>query len=397
MIRQLLKRRDGVTNVIKSKACQLFIFIVFSSFVLFSLNSAAVSRKQMREENLKELQIPIIHVKGTHYDVGYQLGTQLKDNLMRRVEQLKKRKDWGNIKAESDLFLQYSQRYVPEYVTEIQGAADGAELELEELFPTICEEIGSWGYEYTMGCSDLIASNDVTEDGSVLVAHNNDTSVATQDYVTIIHYAVSGEPEIIAVGYGGLGISVGYNSAGISLTGNQVDSNDMRTGVPRMLLVRKILAATRIGEAIDAAILKYRASNYNQVIADDHGEIYSIEGSATDYEALYATDGYLVHTNHYVSPRMRRFELDSNLISGSLVRYNRGMRLLKSNRGKISVEKLKEFLSDHVNHPYAICRHAKKIKTTFSIIINLNTLTMWLAKGNPCEVKYNEYKLFSPK
>ena len=164
-----------------------------------------------------------------------------------------------------------------------------------------------------------------------------------------------------------------------------------------MLLVRKILAATRIGEAIDAAILKNRASNYNQVISNSHGEIYSIEGSATDYEALYATDGYLVHTNHYVSPRMKKFEFDSNLISGSLVRYNRGMRLLKNNRGKICVEKLKEFLSDHVNHPYGICRHGKRIKTTFSIIINLNTLTMWLAKGNPCEVKYNEYKAFSRK
>jgi isopenicillin-N N-acyltransferase-like protein len=390
-------RRDEVNSVMKSRAYQLFLCVVFSSFVLSPLSNAEVTEKPMKAEKLKELQIPIIHVKGTHYDAGCQLGTQLKENLIRQVEQLRKRKDWEKIKAESNLFLQYSKRDVPEYVTEIQGAADGAGLELEELFPTICEEIGSWGYEYTIGCSDLIASNDVTEDGSVLVAHNNDTSVATQDHVTIIHYAVAGEPEIIAVGYGGLGISVGYNSAGISLTGNQVDSNDMRAGVPRMLLVRKILAATRIGEAIDAAILKNRASNYNQVISNSHGEIYSIEGSATDYEALYATDGYLVHTNHYVSPRMKKFEFDSNLISGSLVRYNRGMRLLKNNRGKICVEKLKEFLSDHVNHPYGICRQGKRIKTTFSIIINLNTLTMWLAKGNPCEVKYNEYKPFSPK
>lgn len=211
------------------------------------------------------------------------------------------------------------------------------------------------------------------------------------------HYEVDGEPEIIAVGYGGLGISVGYNSAGISLTGNQVNSNDMRVGVPRMLLVRKILAARRIGEAIDAAVLKHRASNYNQVITDDNGEIYSIEGSATDYEPIYATDGYLVHTNHYVSPWMRRFEFDPNRITCSLVRYNRGRRLLKNNLGKITVEKLKEFLSDHVNYPDSICRHGERIKTTFSIILNLNTLTMWLARGNPCEVKYNEYNFFSKK
>jgi isopenicillin-N N-acyltransferase-like protein len=262
---------------------------------------------------------------------------------------------------------------------------------------TICEEIGSRGYEYTAGCSDLIASNDVTEDGSVLVSHNNDTSVSSQDSVTIVHYKVKGEPEIIGVGYGGYGMSVGYNSAGISLTGNQLNSNDMRVGVTRMLLVRKILAAKRIGEAIDAATLKQRASNYNQVITDSNGEIYSIEGSATDYAALYATDGYHVHTNHYVAPWMRKFEYDPTRISCSIVRYNRANRLLKNNVGKITVEKLKELLSDHVNRPESICRHGDRVKTTFSIIINLNTLTMWLAKGNPCEVKYNEYNLFSKK
>jgi isopenicillin-N N-acyltransferase-like protein len=94
---------------------------------------------------------------------------------------------------------------------------------------------------------------------------------------------------------------------------------------------------------------------------------------------------------------MRRFEFDPNRITGSLIRYNRGMRLLKNHLGKINIEKLKEFLSDHVNHPLSICRHGKRIKTTFSILINLNTLKMWLAKGNPCEVKYNEYEPFAKK
>ena len=368
--------------------------LILSLCVIFAWNGENVEPQKIGKP-LKEIPIPIIHVKGSHYEAGYQLGTQLKSNLLQEVAELKKRQDWKKLRGESELCLQYSKKYMPEYVTEIKGAADAAGLELEDLFPTICEEIGSDGYEYTKGCSDLIVSNDVTADGSVLAAHNNDTSVSSQDFVTIIHYQVEGEPEIVAVGYGGLGISVGYNSSGISLTGNQLDSNDMRVGVPRMLLVRKILAARRIGEAIDAAILKHRASNYNQLITDSNGEIYSIEGSATDYAPLYSTDGYLVHTNHYVAPWMRKFEYDPNRISCSIVRYNRGVRLLKNNLGKITVEKLKDFLSDHVNHPDSICRHGQYLKTTFSIIINLNTLTMLLAKGNPCEVKYNEYRLFS--
>lgn len=370
----------------------LFIVLFFGAV---SLCPAETSPKQGSAGPLKEIPIPVIHVKGSHYEVGRQIGTQLKENLVRVVAEMKKDTDWEKTKAEAGLFIQYSRKYMPEYVLEVQGAADAAGLELEDLFPSVCDEIGSSGYEYTRGCSDLIASNDVTDDGSVIAAHNNDMPVSTQEHLTIIHYQVDGEPEIVAVGYGGLGISVGYNSAGISLTGNQVDANDMRVGVPRFLLVRKILAARRIGQAIDAAILKERASNYNQVITDANGEIYSIEGSATDYAPLYATDGYLVHTNHFVAPWMRRFEFDPNAITGSIVRYNRGTRLLKNNVRKLNVEKMKELLSDHVNYPDSICSHGERVKTTFSVIINLNTLTMLLARGNPCEVKYNEYKLIS--
>jgi isopenicillin-N N-acyltransferase-like protein len=340
-------------------------------------------------------RVRVVRVEGSHYEAGFQLGTQLKANLVRNVRSMQEQDDWEKVRAEAQLFLQYSKQHVPEYVAEIQGAADAAGLELGDLFSTICEEIGDPNYRYTKGCSDLIATNDVTRDGNVVVAHNNDTHASTQERVTIVHYRIDGEPEIVAVGYGGLGISVGYNSAGVSLTGNQLDSNDMRPGVPRMLLVRKILSARTIVEAIDAAVLQPRASNYNQVISDANGEVYSIEGSATDYEPLYAEDGYHVHTNHYTSLPMRHFEADRQWISSSVVRYNRGRRLLKGNLGKITVQTMMEALSDHVGRPRSICRHGTGIKTTFSVVIDLSSLTMYLAWGNPCEEEYLEYRLLA--
>ncbi len=379
------------TDLLKSWLALIILFGILRAFGA----ADGVPENQQTAPDLKEIQVPVIHVKGNHYEAGYQIGTQLKKNFLKEVGEMKEDSNWKRIRAEAELFLAYSRKYLPEYVAEAQGAADAAGLDLEDLFPTLCEELWDENYRFSKGCSDLIASNDVTADGSVLAAHNNDTSPSTQELVTIIHYQVDGEPEIVAVGYGGLGISVGYNSTGISLTGNQLDSTDMRVGVPRLLLVRKILAARTIGQAIDAAILKERASDYNQVITDRNGEIYSIEGSATDYAPLYSTEGYLVHTNHYLAPWMRKFEFDPQGITSSIVRYNRGVRLLKNNRGRITVDLMKQFLSDHVNHPGSICRHGNYVKTTFSVIINLTTGTMLLARGNPCEVKYNEYRLFA--
>jgi isopenicillin-N N-acyltransferase-like protein len=343
----------------------------------------------------ESVRIPVIQARGTHYQAGYQIGTQMKTQLQELIQQSKddvgKSKDrtWEDIRAQSQLFLEFSKKYMPEYVEEIKGAADATGIDLADLFSEMCEEI--YSKNYLRGCSDLIASGDVTADGSVLAAHNNDTSPGIEKYTVVVHYQVEGEPEILAVGYGGLGISVGFNSAGISLTGNEVSMNDLKLGVPRLLLCRKILAQKTIADAISAALFQPRASNYNQVIADQNGEIYSIEGSATNYEAIYGTDGYVVHTNHYVSPRMRPYELDPYDITSSIVRYNRANRLMKNNKGRISVEMLKTFLQDHVSYPKSICRHGNEVKTTFSVIINLTTKTMLLARGNPCESTYYEY------
>jgi len=360
----------------------LTLFLAYTIFAAFVFSS---------EGN----RIPIIKVKGNHYQVGYQIGIQMKRQLHELLQQSKdyvsEKTDlkWEDIRAQSQVLLEYSKKYMPEYVEEIQGAADATGIDLVDLFSEMCEEI--YSKNYLKGCSDLIASDDVTADGSVLAAHNNDTSPRLEKYAVVIHYQVEEEPEILAVGYGGLAISVGYNSAGISLTGNELSMNDMKMGVPRLLLVRKILAAKTIAEAIDAAIFQPRASNYNQVITDKNGEIYSIEGSAADYEALYATDGYLVHTNHYISPRMRKYELDPYDITSSMVRYNRANRLMKKNLGKISLEMMKKILQDHVSRPKSLCRHGKNTKTTFSVIINLTEKAMYLARGNPCESEYYKY------
>jgi len=342
-----------------------------------------------------ESRIPVIRVKGNHYEVGYQIGTLMKKQLIELVQQSKhyvvneRNGNWEDIRAQSRLLLEYSEKYVPEYVDEIRGASDATGIDMVDLFAEMCEEI--YAQNYLGGCSDLIANGDVTCDESVYAAHNNDTSPNLEKYAVVVHYQVEGEPEILAVGYGGLGISVGFNSSGISLTGNELSMNDMKLGVPRLLLCRKILAAETIAEAIDASILQPRASNYNMVLTDSNGEIYSIEGSATDYEAIYATEGFLVHTNHYVSPRMLQYELDRQELTSSTVRYNRAYRLMKNSKGNITFEMLQSFLKDHVSRPRSICRHGKDVKTTFSVIINLTTKKMYLAKGNPCESEYFEY------
>jgi isopenicillin-N N-acyltransferase-like protein len=148
-----------------------------------------------------------------------------------------------------------------------------------------------------------------------------------------------------------------------------------------------------LGEALETCLLPQRASSYNNFIADANGEVYTMEGSATDCEAIYIEDDILAHANHYVSPSMRRFEADRNSIAGSLIRHHRAMRLLHENFGSHSPELFKKLLSDHVDYPTSICKHGLETVTVFSMIIQLERLRAWIGPGRPCETEYAEYEL----
>ncbi len=143
-----------------------------------------------------------------------------------------------------------------------------------------------------------------------------------------------------------------------------------------------------------------RASSYNNIVCDKNGEMYSLEGSATDYAALYADEGYLVHTNHYTAPHMRRFEAYPDSLSCSNFRYHRAGRLIEEQLGSITPSSIMNILRDHVNRPGSICRHPVPgvdpldvSETIFSVIYDLTNLQAHVLKGKPCSGEYVTHSL----
>ncbi len=339
--------------------------------------------------------IPLLEVKGTHRQVGQQIGEALRPGLQRLLAHTRERLpggvSWEKMLQQSQLYLAYSRTVYPHYIEELEGMAQGAGVPFATLFLEMCEEL--WEGTAWRGCTDLLARGRATADGSTLVAHTNDLSPEVEDDLVILKVQAGDEPEFLGVSVGGLGYSAGFNAAGISMTGNELANNDIRPGVPRLLIVRAILAARRLEEAMTACLLPARASSYNNIIADPYGEAYSLEGSATDCEPIYIEGDLLAHANHYVSPAMRRFEADRNDIAGSVIRYHRALRLLRENYGQHSPELFKALLADHANYPGSICKHGPETVTVFSLILNLNERRAWIGKGRPCQTTYYEYSL----
>lgn len=339
--------------------------------------------------------IPVIEACGKHREVGIEIGRQcaklIQDKFVSRRNHLPVGATWDKMLEQSRLYLEFSRAIYPQYLEELDGIAQGAQVPFEEVFLSMCDEL--WDASAWHGCTDMAARGRATSDGSTLIAHTNDLLPQQESRLVILKVKAGDEPEYLGVSPGGIAISAGYNAAGISLTGNQLDSNDVRPGVPRLLVVRAILGSRTLSEAITHCLLPQRASSYNNVIADASGEVYSMEGSATDCEAIYIKDDIMAHANHYTSPAMRRFELDRAGLANSIIRHNRAEYLLRQNFGKLTPELFRTLLADHAGYPTSICKHGFETQTVFSIVIQLEHLRAWIGRGHACESEYVEYQL----
>jgi len=352
----------------------------------------------------KAARLQVVEVSGKPYDMGRQAGRKCapKARAYRKTiaESIKyyTGMSWEHAVGQSKLYLPYAKEFYPDYIEELEGYADGAGIAFQEAFTLCCHELLSpLGFK---GCTDVVASDEVTSDGKVLVGHNEDWDAQCLPMVVLLRAKPSKKPAFISTSYAGLVPSTGMNDKGICLTGNALSPNDTRVGIPKLFPVRKVLEARRIGEALQWAMPKERASSYNNICSDRNGEIYSLEGSATDCAWIYAFDGYLVHTNHYTAEKMERFESDPSGVTCSRVRFNRAVRLIERQLGDVTVDSLMSLFRDHVNRPDSICRHRDpsvhvldSSETIFSVIYEPKRLTVHACKGHPCEGKYVETAL----
>lgn len=346
----------------------------------------------MKSENMS---IETVEASGTHFEVGSSIGIQCREKVVRSLaklrQQLPEGRTYDELVAASQPYLASTKSIYPQYVEELRGIAEGSGTSFDDVFLMMCEEL--WETAAWRGCTDMAARGKATADGTTLVAHTNDLSPSMEEDLVILKIHAHGEPEFIGVSAGGIAISAGYNAAGVSLTGNQLDNNDIRAGVPRLVVVRAILASKNLSQAITTCLLPERASSYDNFLADSNGEVYAMEGSATDCEPLYIGADILAHSNHYVSPRMKRFEANPGEIGNSILRLNRCDRLLREHFGNHSALLFQKLLADHASYPSSICKHQPDNVTVFSIIIQLETLTAWIGKGRPCETHYTTYTL----
>lgn len=340
--------------------------------------------------------------------MGRQLGEGMRAPIQHSIENARILIDglfdtlqlnWEGAKNQARKYMPFAQERYPQYVDELAGMAEGANVNLTELMVVNALEAVTMDALHLTKCTSLAVNGDSTSTRQVLVAHNEDWLPEDEPDVYIIRMKPEDEPAILAMTYGGLLPNVGLNEAGIAQCCDTVYPSDTRIGIPRVVVSRAVLAARTIGQAIRSTLVPLRAAGYNHLLAHESGELYNVEVSAHAFDVLYGLEGCLVHTNHYLSPKMIPIEDNSDELVHTRVRYFRALHLLKQRRSH-SVETIQEILCDHVNFPDSICNHSifdldprDREKTVVSLVMNLTERSMQVAWGNPCKNKYHTYQL----
>lgn len=352
--------------------------------------------------------LTVIKVKGSHREIGRQIGEAQREQIQHHLQNSRElismtygtlELDWAGARMQGRKYMPFAQERYPQYVEEMVGISEGANVDCDDVGVVNALEAVTIDALHLSKCTSLAVSETNTADGHVLIGHNEDWIPDDEPDVFLIHAEPDDEPPFLAMTYGALLPNIGLNAYGIAQCCDSVYPNDSRIGIPRVIVSRAVLAAKTPGDAIRRTLIARRAAGYSHLLAHESGEIYSVEVSARMFAIIYAHDGYMVHTNHYLDYNMQTIEYEPDELIATRVRYFRTDRLLRES-AQHTIKSIQAIQRDHINFPNSICNHAEddmdpldREKTVNAMVIDLSTHAMHIAWGNPCANPYHTYYL----
>lgn len=256
------------------------LLLAVAAWLLTAFSTAwAASRTIARcgEGWLEEIDgYPVLHLKGSPYEIGYQHGVLLKDRVQSNLRGILAQEEGHplvelfGIQVKPSHAIQtiitIQRPFVPQkYFDELQGLADGAELPLQDA------RIANFLPEL-FHCSGFAISGAATSDGTLYHGRVLDYAIGwgLQDHAVIIVCEPNGEIPFVNVSYAGfVGCVTGMNVEQVSIGEMGGRGLGHWNGLPMALLVREALQR---GRTLDDVLAIYRDTprtcEYYYVVAD---------------------------------------------------------------------------------------------------------------------------------
>src|SRR5258708_32292178 len=221
---------------------------------------------------------PLIEVSGTHRGMGRQSGEARRAQIQHSIANAHVLIDesysqleltWDGAQIQSRKYLPFAEERYPQYVDEMRGAAEGANVAFDDVMALNAMEAVTMDALHLTRCTSFAVNEQRTADGHVLAAHNEDWVPEAEDDVYVVLAKPKTEPPFLAMTYGGLLPNVGFNAYGIAQLIDSVYPSDSRIGIPRLIVARAVLASRRISSAIGRSLIPHRAAGYNHMLLHD--------------------------------------------------------------------------------------------------------------------------------
>jgi isopenicillin-N N-acyltransferase-like protein len=222
-----------------------------------------------------------------------------------------------------------------------------------------------------------------------------------QPYLTVLRIRPAQGPRQLVFTFAGIIGAAGLNEAGLAVNINYLSPRDVGVGRLHSVIVRQILAATQLADALAPPVLPPRAGGAHFLIAEPEGHVVSIETTARRYALFYPEANATGHTNHYLASELKEWEyLRPGSIGGSLARYTALRRFLRENADRLTLERLMELTRNHTSYPRSICAHGadsdpagSRTRTVAALVQVPGDRVIHITNGCACEGSFHDVKL----
>jgi len=331
---------------------------------------------------------PYLEIKGSNYEVGRAIGEMFRGKIQETIIDRKHYiRNYIQKIEQTYPFYRLTKLAFPQYLEELQGMADGADIPMQDLFfhnnSEVYDHSLNWDREQTLAvdhCTSVVSFGE----NDVVIGHNEDWSINSLDELYVLK-ATIGDTTILGLNYATflIGQSVMMNNWGLVQCINDLQQNN-RVGIPKFFAARHCIVSKTLEEAVSSLQNISHASGYNHVLVQGR-EVRDVEVTQSNIDVEIIREKPYVHTNHHLSKHTKPEEMFAS--RSSLARYERARQLT---RNKMSRDHMIALLSDKENSAYPICRENITIG---SVVIELKKMTMYICYGSPSTGTFIPYKL----
>lgn len=351
------------------------------------------------------LPLPIVVVEGTPSECGAAYGSAVADlitaNTAVYLERFRTRMglDRAAVRRAGSEFRTVTLDHQPRIGAMLDGVAEGSGVAVEEIYALNARTELLYGTRSTTECTSLGVLDTHTDSGHTVLAQNWDWHPAQRPYTLLLATRDERGFGVVTLAEAGMLAKTGLNSAGLGVVVNMLgcDRDGRAGGVPYHVVLRAVLEAPTLTDAIRVACAAPRSASINLLIGQGYpeveGEIIDLELVPGDVGFLHPTDGVITHANHLESVIPGVHDTLHDLGGSSFFRGARSRRMLAraAAGGKVTNDDLAGILADHASYPHAICRHEapgvpeeERSESMYSVILDLDDRSLSVAPGPPC-------------